>query len=66
LFQKDGDTRWFGEDVYFCEQVKKMGVICWCDPTIGCTHIGQLNKTGRLSDYLKAGGQVEMELKKFD
>ena len=41
-------------------------MICWCDPTIGCVHIGQLNKAGRLSDYLKSGGQVEMELKKFE
>jgi hypothetical protein len=66
LFEKEGDKRWFGEDVYFCEIVKRSGIICWCDPTIGCIHIGQLNKAGRLSDYLRSGGQVEIELKKFD
>jgi hypothetical protein len=66
LFEKEGDKRWFGEDVYFCELTKRAGIINWCDPTIGCTHIGQLNKQGRLSDYLKSGGQVECELKKFE
>lgn len=66
LFEKEGDKRWFGEDVYFCEITKRSGIINWCDPTIGCVHIGQLNKAGRLSDYLRAGGQVEMELKKFE
>jgi hypothetical protein len=66
LFEDEGDNRWFGEDVYFCEISKRVGIINWCEPTIGCCHIGQLNKTGRLSDYLRAGGTVETELKKFD
>ena len=66
MFEKEGDKRWFGEDVYFCEIVKRSGIVCWCDPTIGCIHIGQLNKSGRLSEYLRSGGQIEMELKKFE
>ena len=66
LFERDGDKRWYGEDVYFCEIVRKSGMICWCDPTIGCTHIGQLNKQGRLSDYLRSGRTIEVEVKKFE
>jgi hypothetical protein len=66
LFEKEGDKRWFGEDVYFCESAQRIGIVCWCEPTIGCMHIGQLNKTGRLSEYLKAGGQLECVLKKFE
>jgi len=66
LFQDEGDNRWFGEDVYFSEITRRCNIINWCDPTIGCIHIGQLNKAGKLDEYLRAGGTVEMELKKFD
>jgi GT2 family glycosyltransferase len=30
-----------GEDVWFCQQVKKAGFDVWCDPTIKVEHIGE-------------------------
>ena len=28
------------DDVWFCEQAKKVGIDTWCDPSIDCGHIG--------------------------
>ena len=30
-----------GEDVWFCQQVKKAGFSVWCDPTLSVKHIGE-------------------------
>ena len=36
---KDGEFN-MGEDIWFCEQVKKAGYDIWCEPTIEVLHIG--------------------------
>ena len=45
-----GHAKWFdfgdysgfvGEDVYFCDYVRKQGIEVWCDPTIPLGHVGE-------------------------
>lgn len=33
-------TKYTGEDVYFCEKVRKAGIDVWCDPKIPVHHVG--------------------------
>lgn len=40
-FYFDYDGEWVGEDVYFCDLVRKHGLDVWCDPTIPLGHIGE-------------------------
>ena len=37
----DDDKYPMGEDIWFCQQVKKAGFSVWCDPTIKASHIGE-------------------------
>lgn len=37
---KEGEFN-MGEDIWFCEQVKKAGYDIWCEPTIKIGHIGE-------------------------
>ena len=41
FFYKYDESYPTGEDVWFCEQVKKAGLHIWCDPTIPVGHIGE-------------------------
>ena len=41
FFYKYSKTKPTGEDVWFCEQVKKAGLHVWCDPTIKVGHMGE-------------------------
>lgn len=39
-FRHMNKWRHIGEDLYFCEQLKNVGIDIYCDPIIQCAHIG--------------------------
>jgi len=40
-----------GEDIVFCEKVKKAGLKIWCDPNVEISHIGEPPKIGKQHFY---------------
>lgn len=38
-YDKKGD-HFLGEDIWFCDKIRKAGLSVWCDPTIKIEHIG--------------------------
>jgi hypothetical protein len=50
------DSRYFGEDVYFCKMCNRSGIKVWCDPSIKFVHYGTLPKSGCYAEFLSKGG----------
>jgi hypothetical protein len=57
LLLETGDTRWWGEDAYFCRLCTDLGIKLWCEPMINFSHDGVLHKCGKFADYLQNGGK---------
>lgn len=57
VFIHEGDTRWWGEDNYFCEICRRCGIKIYCDPMISFVHMGRLQKKGNYGEYLQNGGK---------
>jgi len=57
VFLHEGDTRWWGEDNYFCEICARTGIKVYCDPMISFVHMGKLHKKGNYAEYLQNGGK---------
>lgn len=49
----DGDTRWFGEDVAFCEMARQCGIKIWCEPRLTFGHMGRAGRVGCFDTYLR-------------
>lgn len=56
LFLSEGDSRWWGEDVYFCKMCNMLGIKVYCEPMINMVHIGTLHKKGHYGEFLQNGG----------
>jgi hypothetical protein len=48
----EGDENYYGEDVYFCMQCRKIGIKVWCYPKMTLAHIGTFGKIGNYHEYL--------------
>lgn len=59
-FDVDADGYDVGEDYYFCNQAKKLGYECWCDPDVRLSHFeGLVEHTLCLADIMEAMETVD-------
>lgn len=40
FFKHEDKWRHLGEDLYLCEQLQNANIDIYCDPTVGCVHVG--------------------------
>lgn len=52
FFKHEDKWRHLGEDLYLCEQLQNANIDIYCDPTVGCVHVGT-DVTMDLSDKYK-------------
>ena len=57
VFLSEGDTRWWGEDNYFCEICRRSGIKVYCEPMISFVHVARLQKKGNYAKFLQNGGK---------
>lgn len=51
FFKFKDQWRHLGEDLFLCEQLQNAKIDIYCDPTVGCTHVGTDTTTDLASKY---------------